>query len=262
MGDVIKIATFNVNSIRSRAEIVLDWMGSGNCDVLCIQETKVQDSEFPAALFEAAGLYCAFYGQKAYNGVAIISKTPPDEISFKLTPDDEEARLIRARFGDINVINTYIPQGTEVGTPRFEYKLNWIRGVREYLNNLFTPEDSVVWVGDLNVAREPIDVYDPDGLAGSVCFHPDEWAAFDWVMEWGLVDVFRKHHPAEPDQYSFFDYRIPNAAKRRMGWRLDHILATAPLAARSVDCYIDKEPRLLPKPSDHTPVVGVFELGE
>lgn len=261
MGEVIKIATFNVNSIRTRTEIVLDWMGAGNCDVLCVQETKVQDADFPKDAFESAGLYCAFLGQKAYNGVAIISKTPPDEIAYMLTPEDEEARLVRARFGDINVINTYIPQGTEVGSPRFDYKLNWIRGVREYINNLFTPEDSVVWVGDLNVAREPIDVYDPDGLAGSVCFHPDEWAALDWVMEWGLVDVFRKHHPAEPDQYSFWDYRIPNAVKRRMGWRLDHILATPPLAARSVDCYIDKEPRLLPKPSDHTPVVGVFEMG-
>lgn len=259
MQNNISIATFNVNSIRSRLDIVLEWMAQGKCDVLCVQEIKVQDADFPAGAFESAGLFCAFHGQKTYNGVAIISKLQPDEVSCKQTPEDEEARLIRARFGDINVVNTYVPQGTEVGSARFEYKLNWIRGMRKYMSDLFSPEDKVVWVGDLNVAREPMDVYDPEGLQGSVCFHPDEQSALNWVMEWGMVDVFRKHHPGEADQFSFFDYRIPNAVKRRMGWRIDHIMATEALADLSIDCYIDKEPRLKPKPSDHTPVVAVFQ---
>lgn len=260
--DNIKIATFNVNSIRSRIDIVLDWIEKENCDVLCLQEIKVQDSEFPHETFQSEGLYCAVYGQKAYNGVAIISKMQPDQVFCKQKPDEQEARLIRARFGDINVVNTYVPQGTEVGSARFEYKLEWIRGMRSYFESNFTPEDKVLWVGDLNVAREPIDVYDPEGLAGSVCFHPDEQAALSWVMEWGLIDVFRKHHPGEAEQYSFWDYRIPNAVKRRMGWRLDHILATKPLAELSMDCYIDKEPRMKPKPSDHAPVVAIFLIPE
>lgn len=262
LGGEIKLATFNVNSIRSRTQIVLDWMQETGCDVLCVQETKVRDSEFPVGAFESAGLFCAFHGQKTYNGVAIISKIEPDEVVYKLTEEDEEARLIRARFGDINIINTYIPQGTAVGTDRFAYKLNWFSNLRDYVSNLFSPQDKVIWVGDLNVAREHIDVYDPEKMQGNVCFHPEEWAALDDATAWGFVDIFRKHHPGEPDHYSFWDYRIPNALKRRLGWRLDYILATEPLANRSVDCYIDKAPRLLPKPSDHTPVIATFNLDQ
>lgn len=258
MSETISIATFNVNSIRSRLEVVLNWMDTSGCDVLCVQETKVQDIDFPKDAFESAGLYCIFHGQKTYNGVAIISKIEPVNICTQRTDADQEARLIRAEYDGITVVNTYIPQGTAVGTDRFAYKLEWLKGMREYLDAEFTPEDQIVWVGDLNVAREPIDVYDPEGLAGSVCFHPDEQASLDYVMDWGMVDVFRKHHPNEPNQFSFWDYRIPNAVKRRMGWRLDHVMATIPLAEKSVKCDVDKTPRLQPKSSDHTPVVAVF----
>ncbi|MCX8053843.1 MAG: exodeoxyribonuclease III, partial [Armatimonadetes bacterium] len=145
-------------------------------------------------------------------------------------------------------------------SPRFAYKLEWIRGMREYFDRNFDPEDRVLWVGDFNVAREPIDVYDPEGLAGSVCFHPEEHKALDYVADWGFIDLFRKHHPGEPGHYTFWDYRVPNSFKRRMGWRLDHIWATRPLAERCTDCWIDKDPRGCEKPSDHTFIVADFDV--
>ena len=258
----MRIASFNANSIRSRLDVILEWIAKADCDVLCVQETKVTDAEFPALAVSAAGYHVVFTGQKAYNGVAIISREPPLGVVTGLgrMPEDEEARVIRAKFGGITVVNTYVPQGTATDSPRFQYKLDWIRGMRDYFARDFTPDAPIVWVGDLNVAREAIDVYDPEGLSGSVCYHPDEHAALDCAMEWGFVDVFRKHHPGEPGQYTFWDYRVPNAFKRRMGWRLDHIWATRSLAQRCLDCWIDKEPRALEKPSDHTFIAADFEL--
>ena len=257
----LRVASFNANSIRSRLDVILEWIGRNDCDVLCVQETKVTDGDFPLDAVVTAGYHAVFAGQKAYNGVAIISKGPPEDVVIGLgrMPEDEEARIVRATFNGVTVVNTYVPQGTSTDSPRFQYKLNWIRGMREYFNSRFTPEDPVVWVGDFNVAREPIDVYDPEGLLGSVCYHPDEHEALDYATGWGFVDVFRKRHPGEPGQYTFWDYRVPNGFKRRMGWRLDHIWATKPLADRSIDCWIDKEPRAREKPSDHTFIVADFE---
>jgi len=259
----MRIASFNANSIRSRLQVILDWIASNNCDVLCVQETKVTDEEFPVDAIASAGYHAVFTGQKSYNGVAIISKTQAANVRKGLgrMPEDEEARVIRASFDGITVVNTYVPQGTAVDSPRFQYKLDWIRQMRDYFDRDFTPNDPIVWLGDFNVAREPIDVYDPEGLYGSVCYHPDEHAALDYVVEWGFVDVFRKHHPGEPGHYTFWDYRVPNSFKRRMGWRLDHIWATRPLAERCVDCWIDKEPRGREKPSDHTFIAADFDVG-
>lgn len=257
---MFRIASFNVNSIRSRLEIALGWMKANECDALCVQETKVTDADFPIGAISDAGYQCAFVGQKSYNGVAIISPHDLQDVTVGTgNPElDIEARLIRAKAGGINIVNTYIPQGTAVGTLRFQYKLDFLRSMRDYFSRDFTPDDLVVWVGDFNVARESIDVYDPEGLQGSVCFNPAEWEALDYVMDWGLVDVFRKHHPSEPNQYTFWDYRVPNGFKRRMGWRLDYIMATKPLADKSIDCRIDAEPRMLEKPSDHTIITADF----
>ncbi len=260
MNDKLRIASFNANSIRSRLGIILDWMREQECDVLCVQETKVTDSDFPADAFAEAGLRCAFAGQKSYNGVAIISPHEIEDARVGLGLDsDEEARIIRAKVKGVNVVNTYIPQGTSPDSPRFLYKLDWIRGMRDYFDGGFSPSDPVVWVGDFNVAREPIDVYDPEALLGSCCYHPEEHRALDYVREWGFVDVFRKHHAGEPRLYSFWDYRVPNAVRRKMGWRLDHIWASASLASACVDCWIDIAPRLLEKPSDHTFIVADFQ---
>lgn len=242
--------------------IILDWITAHDCDVLCVQETKVADDEFPADAIHAAGYHCVFWGQKAYNGVAIISKQEPEGVVIGVgkQPHDSEARVIKASFDGVNVVNTYIPQGTAPDSPRFAYKIEWIRGMRDYFSRHFAPNDLVVWAGDFNVAPEPIDVYDPEALLGSVCYHPEEHSALRYAMEWGFVDVFRKHHPGEPHQHTFWDYRIPNAFKRKMGWRLDHILATRPLAEMSIASWIDPAPRTLEKPSDHTFIAADFEL--
>jgi len=150
-------------------------------------------------------------------------------------------------------------KGQAVGSEKFEYKLNWYSRLRQYFETNFTPQQPIIWVGDFNVAPTPIDVYDPEKLAGSVCFHPDEHNALAGVMNWGFTDIFRKHRPDEKS-FSFWDYRIPNAVKRGLGWRIDHICATKPAADRSTDCWIDIAPRMKPKPSDHTYVVAEFDL--
>ncbi len=257
----MRIATFNANSIRSRMDVVLQWVEQHNCDILCVQETKVRDEEFPIESHRRAGLHCCFKGQKSYNGVCIISRNQPDEVRIgKDGTEDEEARVISARFGDLWIVNTYIPQGTSVDSPKFQGKLDFIRSMPAFLSQWLTPQDLVLWAGDFNVAREPIDVYDPDGMYGQVGYHPDEHAALDDARKWGFVDVFRKHHPGEPNQYTFWDYRIPNGFKRRMGWRLDHIWATEPMAAKCLDSFIDPVPRSLEKSSDHTFIAADFDL--
>ena len=255
----MRIATFNANSIRSRQEAVLVWMRTLRPDVLCVQETKVTDAEFPALPFIEAGYHAAYRGEKAYNGVAVFSRSKPDDVRFGL--DDggpaDETRLAYARFGSLHVVNTYVPQGHEIDNPTYAYKLEWFRRLRDYFDRHFTARQKVLWLGDLNIAPTPLDVHNPEQQTEHVCFHADVRKAFAEVVAWGFTDVFRKHHP-EPGQYSFFDYRTINAAKRKMGWRVDHLLATRPLADRCTDAWIDLEPRLQPKASDHTFVVGEF----
>ncbi|MHB9036912.1 MAG: exodeoxyribonuclease III [Armatimonadota bacterium] len=262
MSERLRIASFNANSIRNRLQVILDWMNVQEADVVCVQETKVRDEEFPLAAISEAGYHAVFKGQKGFNGVAIISRDLPDKsLSGTGNPEwDDEARIIMARIKGVTIVNTYVPQGTSTDSPRFEYKLAWIRAMRDYFDRSYTPDDPIVWVGDFNVAREPIDVYDPEGLLGSVCYHPAEHEALDYVKEWGFVDVFRQHHPNEANLYTFWDYRVPNAFKRRMGWRLDHIWATRSLADKSSSCWVDTEPRVKEKPSDHTFIVADFEL--
>jgi len=257
---VFKIATFNANSIRSRVEIVKAWLEKEKPDCLCLQETKVQDGDFPASAFGESGWHVVFRGEKSYNGVAIASRVPSEEVSFGI--DDggpaDETRIVRARISGVEVINTYVPQGRSVDDPFFRYKIEWFGRIRGLLDRHYSPGKAVVWAGDLNVAPEAADVYDAKHLEGSVCFHPDERAALMGVLEWGLVDVFRMHNK-DGGQFTFWDYRIANSVKRNLGWRLDHILATEALAGKSTKCWIDREPRLLPKPSDHTFLAAVFD---
>jgi exodeoxyribonuclease-3 len=254
----MKIATFNANSVRSRLDIILAWLARQEPDILCVQETKVQDADFPADAFTQAGYHVAFRGQKAYNGVAVVSREVPKTVAFGL--DDEpldETRVLYARFGSIHVINTYVPQGREITHAMYPYKLEWLARLRHYFNSHFSPRMKVIWLGDMNVAPQAIDVHNPEQQSKHVCFHQEVRQAFENVVEWGFVDVFRQHHP-EPGHFSFFDYRVPNACKRGMGWRVDHIMATPSLARRCLDCRIDLAPRLEPKPSDHTFVVAEF----
>lgn len=256
----MRFATFNTNSIRVRLPIIMDWLEKKRPDILCLQETKVQDKDFPVDPFEAAGYQVVFRGQKSYNGVAIISRLPLDNIRLNLHNGKEEARFISARIRDVPVINTYVPQGFSPGTEKFEYKLGWLRDLLAHIRRSYEPGRPLLLAGDLNVAIEPIDVFDPEGLSGEAGFHPDERAVLKEFLEWGFVDVFRKHQP-NGGHYTFWDYRIPNAFKRKMGWRIDYILATSTLAQKSCDSWIDTKPRLLEKPSDHTFLVVEFCSG-
>ena len=257
---ILKAATYNANSIRSRLGLVLDWLGRETPDVLCLQETKVQDPDFPAQPIRDAGYQVVFRGQKAYAGVAIVSREEPQEVDFGLDGEDE-ARLVRAVIGGITVVNTYVPQGRSPDSEHFRYKLEWLARLRALFERHYSPEESLLWMGDFNVAPEPIDVYDPKRLKNHVDFHPEARAALERLREWGFVDVFRRHHPDEPDQYTFWDYRARDPVERGIGWRVDHIWATEPLASRSTRAWIDVAARLAERPSDHTFLVAEFVLG-
>jgi exodeoxyribonuclease-3 len=260
--DVLKAATFNANSIRTRLEQVLAWLGREAPDVLCLQETKVQDQDFTAEPFRAAGYHVVFRGQKAYAGVAIVSREEPQEVAFGLDDGGEpdEARLIRAVIGGIPVVNTYVPQGRSPDSEHFQYKLEWLARLQALFERHYSPQKPLLWVGDFNVAPEPIDVHDPKRLKKHVDFHPEARAALERVKEWGFVDVFRLHHPDEPEQYTFWDYRVRNALERGLGWRVDHIWATESLARKSTGAWIDVEARRAERPSDHTFLVAEFAL--
>jgi len=256
----MKIATFNANSIRARIELLSDWIKSEQPDILCLQETKVQDKEFPADRFMDLGYQVIFKGQKSYNGVAIVSKHPFTDVRLNLQgKEDEQARFISATIGTVHVINVYVPQGVALGTDKFLYKLEWMEDLLSHIKSSCNPGAPIIMTGDFNVALEAIDVYDPEGLKGQVGFHPDEQAVVKRFMEWGFTDIFRLHHK-DGGHYTFWDYRIPNGFKRRMGWRIDYIFATRSLAEKSTGCRIDTDPRALEKPSDHTFLVAEFDF--
>ena len=256
----MKIATFNANSIRSRLDILLAWLDQQEPDILCVQETKVQDAEFPAEAIQEAGYHVVFRGQKSYNGVAVLSREEPTAVRAGFDDDGPEdaSRLLAVDFGPLTVVNTYVPQGREITHEMYAYKQQWFHRLRAYFEKHYKPDKALVWLGDLNVAHEPIDVHNPEARKNHVCYHEDARKAFAHCREWGFEDVFRKHHP-EAGHYTFFDYRTVDAARRGMGWRIDYILTTPTLAARCTDAFIDIEPRLAPKPSDHTFLVAEFD---
>jgi len=256
----MKAATFNANSIRTRLPIVLEWLEREQPDALCIQETKVQDKDFPSEPFREKGYEVVFTGQKSYNGVAIVTRLKTESVRRGLyETEGEEARLIAASVSNIPIINAYVPQGFAPNTEKFDYKLRWLKDLRSFLRRVHDPDQPLLVAGDFNVALDDRDVFDPKGLDGEVGFHPDERTAMRDLLSWGLVDVFRRHQP-DGGHYTFWDYRIPNGFKRNLGWRIDYLLATKPLADLSEKAWIDKEPRAQPKPSDHTFLVAEFRL--
>jgi exodeoxyribonuclease III len=256
----LKIATYNVNSIRSRLHIVVPWLQKNNPDYLCLQETKVDDAGFPAAEIEAAGYNVVYKGIKQYNGVAIAARKKPQKIAYGFDDDPADLdRMITATFDDLTIINTYVPQGHDKDSSQYQYKLAWFGRLKKYLQKHYKPMSPIIWCGDLNVAPESIDVHNPKKLLGHVCFNPEVWQAFAEVKSWGFVDIFRKHHPQEAGQYTFFDYRVRDSVDRRLGWRVDHILATQSLADRSGACVIDLPTRLMEKPSDHVILYAEFK---
>ena len=194
----MKLATWNVNSIRAREERLARWLGANQPDVLCLQELKVTDEAFPLLAVQGLGYHAAVHGQKTYNGVAILSRTELAEVErgFGDGGDDSQARLVAARVGELHVISAYVPNGQEVGSEKWAYKLEWLRRLRAWLDRRFRPSDRVALCGDLNVAPEARDVCDPAAWEASVLFHPEARAALESVREWGLVDAFRLHHQA------------------------------------------------------------------
>ena len=258
--DRFRLATYNANSLRIRLPQILAWLQDNDVDVLCVQETKVQDHEFPAQEIQDLGYHVVHRGQKSHAGVAVLSREEPTDVVFGLDDGDEpdEARLIRLRIGELAIVNTYVPQGRKVDHEMFAYKLAWFQRLRKLFERHYSVQEPLIWAGDMNVAPEPIDVHDPKRLAKHVDFHPDAREAFQQTCDWGFVDLFRLHHPGEPEQYSYYDYRVPSALDRGLGWRVDHILGTSPMAERCTDAWIDLEARRAERPSDHTMVVAEF----
>lgn len=254
----MKIATWNVNSIRVRLPQVLEWLEKESPDVLCLQETKVTDEDFPAEAFRGAGYHAVFAGQKTYNGVATLSRALADTVVALLPGvDGAQKRLLAATIADVRVVNVYIPNGEEVGSDKYAYKLSWLEALEKFLVEELRGHPKLVVLGDYNIAPEENDVHDPKLWEGRVLFSDKERAAFRRLTQLGLVDVFRKFEQPEKS-FSWWDYRM-NGFKRNLGLRIDHILCSAVLSADCRACQIDKEPRHHERPSDHAPVVARFD---
>ena len=254
----MKIATWNVNSLTARLQHVLDWLAANPVDALCLQELKLTDDKFPLEALSAAGYgHCAVFGQKTYNGVAIISRAPLRDVVRNISGfEDEHSRVIAATLdgpgGEIRVVNGYFVNGQEPGSEKFAYKMRWLNGLREYMRAELARHPRLVLLGDFNVAPEDRDSYDPAGLAETIHHTSEERAHFQDLLALGLVDSFCLfEQPAK--SYSWWDYRMLGYQKNR-GLRIDHILVTEPLRAAVKACAIDRVPRKWKQASDHAPV--------
>jgi exodeoxyribonuclease-3 len=257
----MKIATFNANSIRVRQDAILDWLAQNDPDVLAIQETKVEDGKFPREAFDDAGYHLAFHGQKSYNGVAILSKSPMSNVKMgfgdPLWPED--CRILSATIDGVRIINTYVPNGTEVGVDKWFYKMNWLEHFVDFLQAEMAANSKLIWLGDINIAPADIDVHDHRRLLGQVGHHPDEFVRLEKIVSLGLTDVFRKFEPG-PGHFTYWAMFVKSAFANNSGWRIDHIYAAGDLADQCTSSHIDKGPRGLERPSDHTYVVADFTL--
>jgi exodeoxyribonuclease III len=253
----MRIASWNVNSVRARLEHLREWLARASPDVVCMQETKVEDDKFPLDALGDAGYRVVHFGQKTYNGVAIAARygVALDDVKKNLDGDDDESprRYLAATIEGVRVINVYVPNGQAVGTKPFLYKLAWFDRLLLELGERHKPEQPLLICGDFNVAPADIDVYDPRKWAGQVLCHPDERAALSRLLDWGLVDAFRALHP-EDRSYSWWDYRM-GAYRKNHGLRIDLALVTRPLLERTKDVWVDRSTRELERPSDHAPVL-------
>lgn len=254
----MKVATWNVNSLRARLDLVLDWLAREQPDVLCMQETKVLDSEFPTEEFQRLGYGVVMAGEKSYNGVAIAARGLLRDVKVGLVgaSKKDDKRLISAIFKKTHVFCCYVPNGKSLDSPDFEYKLRWLSELRTTLDSWTKPDKDVIVCGDFNVAREAKDVFDVRLFEGQTHFHPREHAAVDRILEFGLSDAFRLHC-AEPKQYSWWDYRAGSFQKND-GLRIDYLFVSDSLKARCDDVRMDVAERDKDKPSDHIPVIATF----
>jgi len=260
----MKIATWNVNSIKARLPHLLAWLKAESPDIALLQETKCTDDNFPRLELEDLGYNLAFHGEKSYNGVAILSKHPLEDVTRGLPGGDEDsqARYIEAvvSVGNVafRIASVYVPNGQSPDSEKFPYKLRFLERLRTHAARLLEYEEMLVIGGDYNVAPNPIDIYDPVRLNGTTCFHPEERTRLHALLHLGLYDAFRLRHP-EPGQYTFWDYRA-GAFDMNAGYRIDYLLLSPQAADRLQDCKICKDIRALEKPSDHAPVLATFAV--
>jgi len=251
----MKLATWNVNSIRVRLPQLLDWLAGAKPDVLCLQELKTEDAKFPRAELEAAGYACALSGQKTYNGVAILSRTPLGEVTAGIPGfADEQKRVVAATVQGARVVCVYCPNGQAVGSDKYEYKLRWFAALRDYLAAELLKHPRLAVAGDFNVAPEDRDVHDPKAWEGQVHVSAPERAAWRALLALGLKDSFRLFEQPEK-VYSWWDYRMMGF-RRNAGLRIDQVLLSQDLAQSCISSSVDKAPRKLERPSDHAPVVA------
>jgi exodeoxyribonuclease III len=238
---------------------LLSWLETTGSDVVCLQETKTLDDNFPVAALRDAGYDAVFMGQKSYNGVAILSKYPIEDVQKNFPDDDDESpkRLIAATVKGIRIVNTYIPNGTELGSDKFTFKLDWLQRLRRLFDEACDSNKDVLLCGDFNVAFDELDVWSVAAMQGKLHFSKPERAAMLHVKQWGFVDVFRKIN-GDVQQFSWWDYRA-GAWQKNQGLRIDHIWTSASLAEKCTGCWIDKSTRALTLPSDHAPVVAEFK---
>lgn len=256
-----KIATWNVNSLRTRLAHLLQWIEGAQPDVIALQETKTPDEYFPIEAIKVTPYFPIFFGQKAYNGVAIFSTQEPSDIVTGLPGfSDEQRRLLGATIGNLRVLNVYVPNGQHVSSEKFQYKLAWLQAFIAFLKQEIEKYPNLIILGDFNIAPQELDIHDPKLWEGQVLFSAAERQAFQDILQLGFIDVFRKHAPEEK-AYSWWDYRL-NALKRDLGARIDHILISETLVPYSLNCKIDKTPRLWERSSDHTPVIAEFGFNE
>jgi exodeoxyribonuclease-3 len=230
--------------------------------VLCIQETKCQDETFPLLILQSTGYSIYFRGMKSYNGVAVLTRVAPETVFYGFgdnSPELDEARLMRVVVNGIPIVNTYVPNGFKLGTPQYDYKLQWFERLRAYFESNLSPDKPAVWCGDMNIAPEPIDVHSPEKHLRHVCFHEAARRAYKQTVAWGFVDVFRHLYP-DRQQFTFWDYLRPSSLDSNKGWRIDHILATPSLVEKCRAVEVDIEARRATRASDHTFLWADFDV--
>ncbi len=254
---MLKIASWNVNSLNVRLPHVSAWCASAQPDILALQETKLPDERFPVQELEAEGYKSLFSGQKTYNGVAILSKEEGSDIVTDVSGlDDPQRRILAATYGDVRVIDLYVVNGSEVGSEKFAYKMHWLEKVTEFISAEMKQHENLVVLGDFNIAPDDRDVHDPESWHETILCSTPEREALKRITALGLSDTFRLFDQPEKT-WSWWDYRMA-AFRRNMGLRIDLVLASVAMAARCSAAYIDREPRTQERPSDHTPVIAEF----
>lgn len=251
----MRIATWNVNSLKVRLPQVLDWLVKHRPDALCLQELKLEDAKFPLAEIQAVGFHAAYFGQKTYNGVAILSREPATHLSYGISGfADDQRRVISANVGAARLVCAYVPNGQSVGSEKYQYKLDWLSAFATWLKQELAAYPRLAVLGDYNIAPEDRDLYDPKAWEGQVLCSPPERDAFRSLIRLGFKDCFRLFEQKEKS-FTWWDYRM-NGFKRNLGLRIDHILLSQELAANCASCLIDLEPRQHERPSDHAPVLA------